>query len=313
MISAVIRYDDNKVSIHSSKTKMVGTKFEKGFYKAYTDNDGHVRISYEIINEMNHLYDTEDNILIKNAVDGFFDDSIYDNVRKLKFTHKLGILLYGKQGTGKTSCLNYIANIVVEKYNGIVFICNDENHFNTAISLAKSIREIQKEPICFISDEFERFAIDAESKIKNVTDGNESIDKSLFLCATNYINKVPETIKNRPSRFKVKIEMKGIKDKVLIKSILTDMSNKLKPNLFTPTEIDDLVSKKNEYTLDEIKHLALDKITGCYIPDNLINKPIGFNSNRTDDNVVKNPSSIKKRGFTEDMSLKRKNKINSTI
>jgi len=288
MISAVIKYEDDSVTIHSSATKAVGKVFEEGFYETWTTNSGELKIQAKSIDEYHEPYSTPENKIIVKATHAFFDDGILEKVNSLGFTHKLGVLLYGKQGTGKTSMINFIGKRMVEEKSAIVFFCSNGNRLSTAIGLAKQIREVQENPIIFIADEFERYCYDYESELKNLLDGNDSINNSLFLASTNYIDKVPVTLKERPSRFKVCINIGGITDKELIKVMIKNISDKLKPNLFTAKQIEAEVSKVKDVTLDEVKHICLNKLTETYLPTG--KKTLGFvnerNSDDDDSNVL---------------------------
>lgn len=281
MISAVIQYKDQSVSIHSSETNNVGKVFGSGFYEANTDQNGNLKIRVESLNEIHLPYKTKENRLLVETVNNFFASGVLEKINKLGFTHKLGILLHGKQGTGKTSVLNFIAKKVVEENGGIVFFCNDGNTLQSAIGLSKMIREIQANPIIFIADEFERYAKNSESEMKNFLDGKDSIQNTLFLAATNYIDKVPNTLKERPSRFKIVQEVKGITDKNLMKAILKTTSDKIDPNLFSSEDIETIVKDIKETTLDELKHICLDKATNSYVPKKL--QTIGFKKQQEED------------------------------
>lgn len=280
MISAVIKFEDNRISIHSSATKQVGTKFDKGFYIVSKDQAGNFVIVEDVLRELHNPYRTKENEVIVDTVEGFFRGGIKEKVKALGFVHKLGILVYGKQGTGKTSMLHFIAKKLEQEQNAIIFFCNSGGTLSAGIALSKMIREIQENPIIFIADEFERYAKEYESEMKNFLDGNESIDNMLFLAATNYIEKVPDTLKDRPSRFKVVQETKGITDKKLMARILEDISNRIQPFLFSPQEIDSIVAEMEDVTLDEIKHTCLDKLTNTFVPKQAIRNTIGFKAQK---------------------------------
>lgn len=284
MISAVIKYEDRRVSIHDSATKEVGKTFSKGFYEATTDSQGNLRISEADLQELHTPYESEEINMIVSVVNGFFREGTMEKINQLGFIHKLGILLFGKQGTGKTSFIHYMANKLIDSNNAIVFFCNSSNTLSSAIILSAGIREIQDNPIIFIADEFERYAKDAESEMKNFLDGNKSVNNTLFLAATNYIEKVPETLKKRPSRFKIVREIKGITDKNTIANIIREVSNRIDPSLFTKEEIYDIVKDIDEITLDEIKHICLDKATSTYTKSLIKDRgSVGFKLGSTED------------------------------
>src|SRR5690349_5379106 len=123
MISAVIVYEDNKVSVHSATAKEVSDKFPSGFYEAFHTDSGIV-ISKEELNEVHNPYNSKDVKSVIATVNSFFEEGIRERVESLGFTHKLGIMLYGKQGCGKTSVINYIAKSLQSKKDAIVFFCN---------------------------------------------------------------------------------------------------------------------------------------------------------------------------------------------
>src|SRR5690606_19297356 len=146
MISAVIQYDDNRVSIHTSKTKVVGEKFTKGFYQASYDQNGSLIIKREALKEIHEPFESEETSNILSTTKAFFEEGIREKVNTLGFIHKLGILLHGKPGIGKTSLMNFIADWMVCEKDAIVFFCNTPDTLSAGVTLANSIREIQSNP-----------------------------------------------------------------------------------------------------------------------------------------------------------------------
>lgn len=275
MINAVIEYKDSSVNIHSSEAEYVGRTFKEGFYTCSTDSYGKLFINKAKLDEIHIPFRSPENDLVLETAEAFFQPEVKEKVNSLGFIHKLGILLHGKQGCGKTSILHHIAASFINNKEAIVFFCDNGNRLNAAIGLAAKIRSVQENPIIFIADEFERYAENHESNMKNLLDGKDSIDNSLFLAATNYINKVPATLKDRPSRFKVVLEFHGIKDKQIMNEILYNISVKINPNLFTTAEIVEITSKLDDPTIDELKHICLDKLMDHYLPE-VEQKKIGF-------------------------------------
>ena len=100
MISAVISFKDNRVSIHSSETDVVGKEFSSGFYSAYSDSNGNMHIKKEFMQELHEPYNSNENTNIIRTIENFFNDDIKEKINTLGFIHKLGILLHGKAGTG---------------------------------------------------------------------------------------------------------------------------------------------------------------------------------------------------------------------
>jgi len=288
MIGSVITLKNKDIVVNESEVDNVDVKFKPGIYQAHTVESG-IIIKKREINEVHLPFESTETIQVLNTIELFFKPEMCKKINDLGFIHKLGVLLYGIQGTGKTALINYISNTMVSSHNGIVMICSNGNELLTATSLARSIRFIQNEPIIFICDEFERFARDEEAAMKNILDGKDSINNSLFLATTNYIEQVPKTIKDRPSRISVLLEMKGITDKRIMKSVIKNISDKINPGLFSDKEIENEIKDLNSATVDELKHICLRKATDSFI-NTSSNKQIGFkyqSNNDDDDEPIK--------------------------
>lgn len=196
---------------------------------------------------------------IKNIYDKFFVPEIKQKVNTLGYNHKAGILLYGKQGTGKTSMFKKYFNDAIKINDAIVFDVKYTSDTDAWWDFVKDIRKIQDNPIIIFLDEFEEYFDERytqETFLKKMLDGTESIDNCLFFMTTNYINKIPETIANRPSRIKYKIEVEGIQDEKLISLFLKNSFDKL--DMIVDFEKD--VPKIKGQTIDELKQWVLDKI-----------------------------------------------------
>lgn len=275
-ISAVILYNDNRVSVYSEEAKYVGKTFQKGIYKCSTDRNGNVTIQKIELPEVHYPYNTKDNKMILKTVNAFFKTGVRERVNQFGYIHKLGILLYGKQGCGKTSMLNYIVEKLMYEKKAIVFYCDNENELTTCMSISKQVRKIQDNPIIFVADEIDKYCRDSESELKQFLDGKDSIDNSLFLAATNYLERIPDTIKNRPSRFKIVHEMKGIQDEKFIETVIRGISERTSPPLLTEEKIKEAIKELQEPTIDDIKQLCIDHITENFIPKGIKKSVIGF-------------------------------------
>jgi hypothetical protein len=148
--------------------------------------------------EMDELFILDDSVTndILSAMRTFWASE--EKYRNFGFLWKRGVLMYGPPGTGKTSAVQILA-AEVEKLGGISLYMNDPQMFDGL----KVLREIEpKRPIVAILEDIDSL-IDmyGESDILSLLDGEMQLDNIVFVATTNYINKLPGRIKNRPSRF----------------------------------------------------------------------------------------------------------------
>jgi hypothetical protein len=120
---------------------------------------------------------------------------------------KRGILLWGPPGSGKSATLRVLARDVIDR-GGVVFV------FNTAFLPAYRVfRDVQPEtPLVVLMEDLDSLLNpNTESRILNILDGAEQIDRVVFLASTNYPERLGSRITDRPSRFdrRVKISHPG--------------------------------------------------------------------------------------------------------
>ena len=120
-----------------------------------------------------------------------------------------------------------------------------------------NVRRVQPNPIIVVFEEFDdQIQNRNESFLKTVLDGNMSIDNCMFMATTNYIDAIPDAMKNRPSRFKYVLNIEGIQNKndvyVLIYKMLV--------GLFSDEDINVFANELKGQTLDFIKQFCIDKI-----------------------------------------------------
>jgi SpoVK/Ycf46/Vps4 family AAA+-type ATPase len=116
--------------------------------------------------------------------------------------HKRGYLMEGPPGTGKTSISNLIAKFFVEN-NGVVFYGGADNIASGSMQEAiKQFREIQKNPLLIVVEEFDTVMLKQPWKdaMMQLMDGANQIDNVVYLLATNFIEKIDQRFTKRPSR-----------------------------------------------------------------------------------------------------------------
>ena len=134
--------------------------------------------------------------IILGEIDNFFTPEVKARYAKYKFLYRRGILMYGKQGTGKTATVYKVIDKVVAK-GGVVFYNVKARYIQPVVQQIHAVNPNTQ--ILVIWEEFERYKEDTE--VLQLLDGGKQIDNVVYLATTNYIEKLPPRIKNRPSRF----------------------------------------------------------------------------------------------------------------
>lgn len=161
--------------------------------------------------------------LTKN-VNGFVIPSkLYGNVReladkfiaKIELVDRLGIMLVGEKGTGKSITAKMICN---ETKLPVLII---EEYYKNQNQLKEFISTIEQKFILFI-DEFEKIYDKDEKQFEllSMMDGTNN-QKIIFLFTANSDNKITIFLKNRTSRIKYNIEFKSL-SKELINEVIKD-------------------------------------------------------------------------------------------
>lgn len=242
-------------------------------YIPVQDNKDLVRFSSGIIH----------NICTK--VDSFLNKDTKEKYAKYNLAHKLGIILYGLAGTGKTSCAYLLFKQLVENHNAICLVAGSWN-ISYMIRNIKSIRQYQDNPIVIFFDEIDDHINNSETDWLTFLDGSDSIENVIVLGCTNYLSKIPERIKNRPSRIKLLYEIDRFPDAVYEEYIKAKISD------ITTEKLKEIVYKVGEakFTIDQVKHVLIDHFIDSISIDDAIQstqliKSTSITSEENDDDI----------------------------
>lgn len=140
-------------------------------------------VSQEVINEIKKFWTKE------------------AHFRKFGFLWKRGVLMWGPPGSGKTSTLQVISNLIIDSGGLSIYV----SHPGIAAKGLKVLRSIEPtRPIVVMLEDIDSIIdIYGESDLLALMDGELQIDNIVFVATTNYPEKLDKRFINRPSRFDI--------------------------------------------------------------------------------------------------------------
>lgn len=203
--------------------------------------DGLVKFKHGLINDV--IQDTQK----------FFSENTKEAYKELKACHKMGIILYGPPGTGKTATCRLIMEEIVEKYKAVCLIGTGKG-VPFVLGAIGSIRRLQKNPIVLFIDEVEYTIKTEEGYLLPFLDGSDSVEELVFMGCTNYLDKIPERIKDRKSRIKHLYEIKALPSPVY-EEYIKDRLPKMEGRVVTEFAYK---AEESGLTIDQLKNALID-------------------------------------------------------
>lgn len=121
------------------------------------------------------------------------------NFTQLGIVQKRGFLLYGPQGTGKSSIVNTLIYDHVER-KGVVLLCDNPRFFGTGLGVFRQV-EPTTPLLCVFEDIDSIISKYGDDEILQILDGAKQIPFVLNIATTNYPEKLDARIVSRPRRF----------------------------------------------------------------------------------------------------------------
>lgn len=125
--------------------------------------------------------------------------------------YKRGILLYGAPGGGKSYILQQLIKNVIEQQNGIVIsVPTAQSVEDYCAFVGDTLRKIEPErPMIVILEELDNILThcyhNTQALLLSALDGLKTVDGgTVFLATTNFIERLPAALTNRPGRLDIK-------------------------------------------------------------------------------------------------------------
>lgn len=234
-------------------------KIPSGYYSITMDNDGNF-----YANSRSFIYDDYIDLPIPEYKEIISDIDKFWNIKhkfdEYGFVFKRGILIYGKQGLGKSFLINGVIKDVIEQRKGVVFSLYNTRDLQMFHAFFRDqFRLIEPDrPVVVVIEDIDGLCMNEsnETELINLLDGVEHSANMVYLATTNHIERLEERITNRPSRFDKRYHIKAPADDVR----RTFIEKKMKPKDLKNIDLDEWVDKTDGFNLAHIKELIISVI-----------------------------------------------------
>jgi SpoVK/Ycf46/Vps4 family AAA+-type ATPase len=176
-----------------------------GAYGCTLNQYGEVQIHHRDL-QVDDLIDFADSLpgKILDEIETFWN--LGDKFRRHGYLHRRGYLLYGPQGSGKSSVVHQVVHRIITKEHVAVF-CEHPGFLTRGMEIFRKI-EPDRPLVCIFEDIDAIIEMHGDSELLGWLDGSHQIDKVINIATTNYPERLDRRIVSRPRRFDriIKIE-----------------------------------------------------------------------------------------------------------
>lgn len=202
---------------------------------------------------------------IKRRLVNFFKESTKEIYKDTQIRHFIGMLIYGPPGTGKTCFIDLVSQHFATTHGAITLRLKDAEHLDNLTHVVNLMRDNdESKMVILMLEELDKVMDGGYGRSKcekwliDFCDGKNTPSNVLMIASTNHIDKIPDSLKNRPSRFSIVDEVNAIPQ-----AIANQLIEKLVPEKYrTKINISELSYKVTEerITIDQVKYIVLNML-----------------------------------------------------
>jgi SpoVK/Ycf46/Vps4 family AAA+-type ATPase len=187
----------------------LSTEIPKKVYKVGFNfmTDTHWLIPVEILTEGLIPLEEPASKELLDFITEFFTEETKNRYKRYDILYRSGVLLHGVPGTGKTYAIHRVREAAVAA-GYIVLLDPNPNLVSKFVEAIRTITQTPEQSFLVIWEELDSYLDNFENKILELLDGNSTMENIIYIGTTNYIDKIPDRLKSRPSRFNRIVEVK---------------------------------------------------------------------------------------------------------
>lgn len=171
------------------------------------------------------------------------------------FLFKRGILLWGPPGSGKTSTLHQLMQLVVDRCGGVALIVGHPGLAGDALQLIRRI-EPERQIVAIMEDLDGLISHHSIEGFLSLLDGEDQTDNVIFVATTNYPERLDKRFTDRPSRFDT-VQFIGMPGEAARRAYLTQKD----PSISAET-IEQMVMLSDGFSIAHLREFIIS--TQCF-------------------------------------------------